>query len=97
MKITVNGEARVTEARSLEDLCRELGFGEARIVQIDAGVRPSFPDNAPKVIVRGGRIFVNGLYRHGFLVSPVLAEIVADYIEEGVKAEGVLFEDHGEW
>ena len=31
MKITVNGEARVTEARSLEDLCRELGFGEAKI------------------------------------------------------------------
>ena len=31
MKITVNGEARVTEARSLEDLCRELGFGQAKI------------------------------------------------------------------
>ncbi len=31
MKITVNGEARVTEAKSLEDLCRELGFLEAKI------------------------------------------------------------------
>jgi glycine oxidase len=72
-------------------------LGEASIVSIDAGVRPSFPDNAPKVIVRGRRIFVNGLYRHGFLVSPILAQIVADYIGEGTKAEGVLFEDHGEW
>jgi glycine oxidase len=72
-------------------------LGEARIVSIDAGVRPSFPDNAPKVIVRNRRIFVNGLYRHGFLVSPILAQIVADYIESGAKAEGVLFEDHGEW
>ena len=48
-------------------------LGEARIVEIAAGVRPSFPDNAPKIVVRGKRIFVNGLYRHGFLVSPILA------------------------
>jgi glycine oxidase len=72
-------------------------LGEARIVDIDAGVRPSFPDNAPKVIVRDRRILVNGLYRHGFLVSPILAQIVADYIDSGAKREGVLFEDHGEW
>jgi len=72
-------------------------LGEARIVNIDAGVRPSFPDNAPKVIVRDRRILVNGLYRHGFLVSPILAQIVADYIESGAKREGVLFEDHSEW
>jgi glycine oxidase len=72
-------------------------LGEARIVNIDAGVRPSFPDNAPKVIVRDRRILVNGLYRHGFLVSPILARIVADYIDSGAKREGVLFEDHGEW
>jgi glycine oxidase len=49
------------------------------------------------VIVRDRRIFVNGLYRHGFLVSPILAQIVADYIDSGAKREGVLFEDHGEW
>ncbi|MFZ1109579.1 MAG: FAD-dependent oxidoreductase [Rhodomicrobium sp.] len=72
-------------------------LGEARIVEIAAGVRPSFPDNAPKIVVRGKRIFVNGLYRHGFLVSPILAQIAADYIETGAKAEGVVFEDHGEW
>ena len=72
-------------------------LGEARIVEIAAGVRPSFPDNEPKIVVRDKRIFVNGLYRHGFLVSPILAEIVADYIETGAKAEGVVFEDHGEW
>lgn len=72
-------------------------LGEARIVEIAAGVRPSFPDNTPKIIVRGSRIFVNGIFRHGFLVSPILAEIAANYIESGEKAEGVVFEDHGEW
>jgi glycine oxidase len=28
-------------------------------------------------------IYVNGLYRHGFLLAPVLAELVAAYIETG--------------
>jgi glycine oxidase len=72
-------------------------LGEARIIEIAAGVRPGFPDNAPKIIVRGRRIFVNGLYRHGFLASPILAQLTADYIEEGIMREGVVFEDHGEW
>ena len=58
-------------------------FGEARIVGLDAGVRPAFPDNVPRIDVRGRRIFVNGLYRHGFLLAPVLAEMVADYLECG--------------
>src|SRR5271166_6641806 len=71
-------------------------LGEARIVEIAAGVRPSFPDNAPKIVVRGQRIFVNGLYRHGFLVSPILAQIVADYIESGTIPDGDVFEDHGQ-
>ena len=31
MKITVNGEAVTTRARTLEDLCRELGFAEAKV------------------------------------------------------------------
>jgi sulfur carrier protein len=31
LKITVNGEARITEAITLEDLCRELGLSEAKI------------------------------------------------------------------
>jgi sulfur carrier protein len=31
LKITVNGEARLTDARTLDELCLELGFGEARI------------------------------------------------------------------
>jgi sulfur carrier protein len=31
LKITVNGEARTTSARTLDELCRELGFLEAKI------------------------------------------------------------------
>lgn len=57
-------------------------FGEARVLSLDASVRPAFPDNLPKIIVKGRRVHVNGLYRHGFLLAPVLAETVADWIEE---------------
>ena len=58
------------------------GFGEAEILEMSAGVRPSFPDNIPRVIVRdkGRRILVNGAYRHGFLLAPVLARVVRDMV-----------------
>lgn len=72
-------------------------LGEARIVDIAAGIRPSFRDNAPKIVVRQRRIFINGLYRNGFLAAPILAQLTADYIEKGSLREGVVFEDHGEW
>lgn len=60
-------------------------FGEAQIVDMGAGVRPAFPDNVPRAIVReaGRRIFVNGAYRHGFLLGPVLASAVRDYLATG--------------
>lgn len=58
-------------------------FGEAQIVEAGAGVRPSFPDNVPKIIPRGRTIHVNGLYRHGFLMAPALAQMVAAYLDGG--------------
>jgi glycine oxidase len=60
-------------------------FGEAQIVQMGAGVRPAFPDNVPRIIVdeTAQRIHVNGAYRHGFLLAPVLAKGVADYLACG--------------
>lgn len=58
-------------------------FGEAEIVEMGAGVRPAFPDNRPRIIPGNGYIYVNGLYRHGFLLAPVMAELVADYLETG--------------
>ena len=58
-------------------------FAEAQIVEMGAGVRPAFADNVPKIVVRGSTIHVNGLFRHGFLLAPPLAELVADYLETG--------------
>lgn len=58
-------------------------FGEARIVEFGSGLRPAFPDNLPRIGVRGGKISVNGLYRHGFLIAPALAELTLSYVERG--------------
>jgi glycine oxidase len=66
------------------------GFAEAAIVELGSGLRPAFPDNIPRAIVRDRRIFVNGAYRHGFLLAPVLAEAVADYLETGRSGHPLL-------
>jgi glycine oxidase len=49
-------------------------FGEAEILEMSAEVRPAYPDNEPRIEERGGRILVNGFYRHGFLLAPAFAE-----------------------
>jgi glycine oxidase len=61
-------------------------FGEAEILEMSAGIRPAFPDNEPRVEERGGRIFVNGFYRHGFLLTPAFAERAAALAFERSKA-----------
>jgi glycine oxidase len=68
-------------------------FGEAEILGLGAGVRPAFPDNRPRIIVTKGYIYVNGLYRHGFLLAPVMAQLVADYIETGAIDPEVFVAD----
>ncbi len=72
-------------------------FSEAEIIELGAGVRPAFPDNMPKIIRRGNRLYVNGLYRHGFLLAPVLAKHVADYLETGAINQEVFVADSIEW
>jgi glycine oxidase len=68
-------------------------FAEAEIVLQGAGARPAFPDNRPRIILRERYIYVNGLYRHGFLLAPVLAALVADFLETGTKDKEVFVAD----
>ena len=65
-------------------------FGEAEILEMKAGVRPAFPDNEPRVEARGGRIFVNGMYRHGFLLSPFCAEKAAEMAMDSAAAHRLI-------
>lgn len=54
------------------------GFAEATILETGSGLRPAFPDNIPRIIKAAGRWHLNGLFRHGFLTAPALAEQLAD-------------------
>jgi glycine oxidase len=65
-------------------------FGDARIVEFGAGLRPAFPDHAPRIRVEGERIAVNGLYRHGFLLAPALAELTVNYVLQGTRDNEVM-------
>lgn len=55
-------------------------FGDAEIIEMKANARPSYPDNLPQIHKDKNIIRCNGLYRHGFLFSPVLAQCVAHHI-----------------
>lgn len=57
-------------------------FAEAEVLELGADARPAFADNIPRAFRQEGRIHVNGLFRHGFLMSPALAVAAADLIEE---------------
>lgn len=59
------------------------GFAEATIAELGAGVRPAYADNMPRLRLRGRCIQANGVFRHGYLLSPVLARVAADFVETG--------------
>jgi glycine oxidase len=60
-------------------------FGEAEILEMSADLRPAYPDNEPRIVEAKGRIYVNGFYRHGYLLAPWAAGKAA----ERAMAEGL--------
>lgn len=68
--------------RSMLDLLSVLyalhpGFADASILRQDVGRRPTRVDHAPQVAHAPGIVRVNGLFRHGWLLGPILGEAVA--------------------
>ena len=48
------------------------GFAEARIISLNSHVRPTTMDHQPFIETQPGLTRLNGLYRHGFLLSPAV-------------------------
>lgn len=71
-------------------------FGEAQILELGTGVRAAFPDNLPRLVRSGTTVYVNGLYRHGFLIAPALARRAAEALLEGRHFAEVMDEDPGQ-
>ena len=53
-------------------------FGEARLLEGDAGVRPTLNHDNPEIRCCPKRrlLAVNGLFRHGFMIAPAVVEAV---------------------
>ncbi|UTS79911.1 FAD-dependent oxidoreductase [Phaeobacter piscinae] len=83
---------RAITLRSLSELLNAAftlhpGFAEASVVETGAGLRPAFPDNLPRLHQDGGTLFLNGLYRHGFLLAPAMAQQVANRLRPETQDE----------
>lgn len=81
-----NDERQRVSVRSVLDLLSaalllDPRFGEAEVVEIGVDVRPAFDDNLPRLMRRDNVIFVNGLFRHGFLLSPAMAILAGEALE----------------
>lgn len=61
------------------------GFADARIINTVTQCRPAFPNHLPQIKYDDGLIAVNGLYRHGFLIAPVLVEEIVRYLQRGIS------------
>ncbi|QEH97412.1 glycine oxidase ThiO [Gluconobacter thailandicus] len=78
-------DTRAITVRAITDLLNAAytlhpAFAEAELLEANAGLRPAYPDNVPRVRREGNRISLNGMYRHGFLLSPARAKEVCDII-----------------
>jgi len=86
---------RPPTARSLMELLNAAyalhpAFGEACVIETGAGVRPAFPDNVPRVFQVGRVLHVNGLYRHGFLLAPAMAQRVCELLKEPLMKRAMM-------
>lgn len=60
------------------------GFGEARILELNTQCRPTLPDNLPAVRESAPQVLhINGLYRHGFMISPAVLDAVLEWMHHG--------------
>jgi glycine oxidase len=58
------------------------GFAEASVLEARSHCRPAFADNLPQISAAPGLLRVNGLYRHGYLLGPLLVESVLAVLED---------------
>ena len=59
------------------------------VLEIGVDLRPAFADNLPRIRRIGGRVYANGLYRHGYLLAPAMARGVADLVLDNKHSEMV--------
>jgi glycine oxidase len=69
------------------------GFAEARVLELCTQCRPTLPDNLPAIRQPKARVLeVNGLYRHGFMISPAMLDVTMEILNTGQSALSKRFD-----
>ncbi|MFK7997485.1 MAG: FAD-dependent oxidoreductase [Granulosicoccus sp.] len=89
-----NGDVTVRSTMELLSAAYALhpAFAEATIIELGADVRPAFTDNLPALRRHGKALYVNGLYRHGFLCGPAVAQRAVSLVLDSEIDERVVNE-----
>jgi glycine oxidase len=82
-------DASAISARAMMELLSAAwtihpALAEARIVESGTGRRPAYPHNVPEVRYRDGVFSLNGMYRHGFLLAPAMAQQLMQRLSQEV-------------
>ena len=64
------------------------GFAEARILEMATQCRPTLQDNLPAITIdqaphQAALMQINGLYRHGFMISPAVLDCALELMSTG--------------
>jgi len=67
------------------------GFAEARILEMATQCRPTLKDNLPEICVEqksnaASLMRINGLYRHGFMISPAVLDCALELLSSGTSS-----------
>lgn len=70
------------------------GFAEARILEMSTQCRPTLKDNLPEICCNqkpneAGLMMINGLYRHGFMISPAVLDCALEILSHGASTTAV--------
>ena len=55
-------------------------FAEARVIETAVNLRPALMDNRPRIQAEAGLVRVNGLFRHGYLLAPVVVQHLLNWL-----------------
>ena len=66
------------------------GFAEARILEMATQCRPTLKNNLPEIRINKDKgltdlIMINGLYRHGFMISPAVLDCALELLQDGIS------------
>jgi glycine oxidase len=70
------------------------GFAEARILEMATQCRPTLKDNLPEICIdqkvnQASLMMINGLYRHGFMISPAILDCALELLNTGTSLTAI--------